>query len=427
MREYFWRNGRKNSQRGVALIIVALFLAAFIGFAALAVDLSHLFGVSNELHNAADAGALAGARFLYNDSGTSLNGGANQIGYDAARANRSEKVPVDVHWPGGNEGDVQRGHWSFATRTFTPNDSLTPFNLWEHATDELDADTDFINAVRVRTRREDTPAASFFARIFGYRNFIVRKEAVAYIGFAGTLQPWEVDQPIAICKQSLLDSEGEYNCNTGRMINSNTGSSTYNTGGWTSFNQPEPCNGAASASDVRPLICGSGNVGTLLFGSEMQTSGGQIDSDFQTLEQCWFSHTGTVPPATPQVPWNMTLPVIDCPDNNVRPCSTVVGAVNVDLLWIQVKSPGTGGAIPAPSAMLDPRPGGTNWVNNSPDETTRWNDFVDHFQLKNYLGQPAVWDQKSIYFLPSCTPHEPTGISGGENFGILAKVPVLVR
>jgi len=72
--------------------------------------------VRNELQNAADAGALAGARFLYNDEGTAVNTGANAIAWNAAKANQAlaitGAVSVDVNWPGGNAGDVQRGHWS---------------------------------------------------------------------------------------------------------------------------------------------------------------------------------------------------------------------------------------------------------------------------------------------------------------------------
>jgi hypothetical protein len=47
--------------------------------------------------------------------------------------------------------------------------------------------------------------------------------------------------------------------------------------------------------------------------------------------------------------------------------------------------------------------------------------------LKNVDGSQAPYDKKSIYFLPDCTPHELTGVSGGYNFGILAKIPVLVK
>ena len=104
-----------KSERGVSAVLIGIFLSLFIIFAALALDLSHLFVAQNELKNSADAGALAGARFLYNDDGTSVNTGANQIAYDAAIANISENVPVEVNWTDGENltGDVRRGHWSF--------------------------------------------------------------------------------------------------------------------------------------------------------------------------------------------------------------------------------------------------------------------------------------------------------------------------
>src|SRR3990172_7659467 len=104
--------------------------------------------------------------------------------------------PVEVHWSGGNTGDVVRGHWTFATRTFTPNDNDDYVPLWEVTPEELDANPNFVNAIRLRTRRENPPAASFFARIFGYENFLLSAEAIAYLGFAGTLgqersvNPW---------------------------------------------------------------------------------------------------------------------------------------------------------------------------------------------------------------------------------------------
>ena len=57
------------------------------------------------------------------------------------------------------------------TKTFTPNDSTAPVDLWNVTWEELDDNMDFINAVRVTTRREGTPAASFFAQILGYESF----------------------------------------------------------------------------------------------------------------------------------------------------------------------------------------------------------------------------------------------------------------
>jgi len=97
----------------------------------------------------------------------------------------------------------------------------------------------------------------------------------------------------------------------------------------------------------------------------------------------------------------------------------VRGAVTLNIVWIT-----DAGEDPsyssAPTQMED-------WISNSPDGQARWSNFVAHFKLQNADATPAPYAKKSIYFLPSCEPHEPRGVSGGENFGILAKIPVLVK
>ena len=414
-----------RNQRGAVAVIVGILIFVLVGFGALAVDISHLHVARNELQNAADAGALAGARVLYNDDGTAINEGANQEAYDAATANKSEGTAVEVDWSGGNDGEVQRGHWSFGLaaleRGFYDNDSTTPVELWDVSTADLDANPDFINAVKVVTRRttQGTPVASFFARIFGYENFELSAEAVAYIGFAGTLNPGDVDQPIAICRDSILDINDKYTCTVGRMINSGHDAGSNETGGWTSFNQEDdPCTGGTNAQEVKSLVCGDGNPEPIIFGEPMATNGGDIQSAFNDLIQCWEDETGKTQP------WELTLPVIDCGDaNNVGTCEVIVGAVELNIVWI------TGaGEDPqynnAPTQMGD-------WSNSDPDGAVRWKDFVSVFNLRNDDGTPdgtlAPYVKKSIYFLPDCDYHEPKGVSGGENFGILAKIPVLVQ
>jgi Flp pilus assembly protein TadG len=449
---------RQSGQRGATIVLVAVLLVVIVGFAALAIDLSHLFLVSNELHNAADAGALAGARVLYNDDG-SINTGANQEAYDAATANKAATpggaLAVDVNWTSGNTGDVQRGHWRFnpdgVGGEFTPSDSLTPINLAVYSTEDLNnmdgvnfTDTDntnpvFINAVWVKARRENTPAASFFARLFGYQNFALSKEAVAYIGFAGTLRPTDLDQPIGICKQAITDDDGNITCNTGRMFNSGGGTTT-NTAAWTNFSQP--CQ-TASASSMTPLICGSGNPDTVNLGVEMGTVGGVQASVYKPLRDCWLAAPVLKDwRGYPRERWTQILPVIDCPGNNVGPCSDVIGAVAVDFVWVKES-----GADPQwtdiPVQFEDWEC--SNWVaagqpqpansNNLLDATQRqqcWQEFASNFNLETADGT-SVGDltpsdlQRTMYFLPSCEPQEPAGITGGVNFGILAEVPVLVQ
>jgi Flp pilus assembly protein TadG len=54
----------QHRQRGAMLITMSLFFIMIIGFAALAVDVGHILVARNELQNAADAAALAGANCL---------------------------------------------------------------------------------------------------------------------------------------------------------------------------------------------------------------------------------------------------------------------------------------------------------------------------------------------------------------------------
>ena len=411
-----------DKERGATAVFVALVFLPLLFLTALAIDIGHLTVVDNELQNAADAGALAGARFLNIDN--QVNTGANQKAYDAAVANRSENSPVEVNWSGGNGGDVQRGHWSFADKTFTPNATTEPVDLWDVTEEELDANTDFINAVRVRTRREGTPAASFFARIFGYEGFGLQAEAVAYLGFAGTLTPFDVEQPIAICEESIL-LDGEYTCSVGRMINDSQDLSSNETGGWTNFNQDSSACSGTNSQEVSSLICGDGNPDILSLGRAMGVNNGQIQSAFNNFIACWTDRS-----ENRTRPWAITLPVISCPpdENNISTCADLVGAVRINVVWItETTDPHY---TNAPTQMAGIENVVSDWANSDPDGEVRWNSFVEHFNLRNQVGdtQPLVpYANKTIYFLPDCTDHEPAGVSGGGMYGIRAEIPVLVQ
>jgi hypothetical protein len=406
-----------KNQRGVISVIVALLIIVLVGAAAFAIDIGHLYAVRCELQNAADAGCLAAARFLYHEDGT-INEGVNQIGHDAALVNKSDHTPVEVHWSGGNEGDVERGHWNFATKTFTPNASTQPANLGGMSDEDLDNDPNFVNAVRVRTRRQDTPAASFLARVFGYESFSLSTEAIAYIGFAGTLAPGETDQPLAVCKESLLTS-GQYTCSIGRMITNHQIVSGQESGGWTDFNQDSPCLTGPNNQTVRSLICGGGNPDAIVIHQPIAMNGGYIQNAHGMLRGCWQVFTGETQP------WTLTLPVIECPENDVDMCASVVGAVTVKVVWITPWEDDPSYSW-APWQMENPRTG-TTWFSNDPNGQVRWNSFVQDFNLQKVDGSPAPYVRRGVYFLPDCESHQPKGRTGGGNFGILAKIPVLAK
>jgi hypothetical protein len=158
------------------------------------------------------------------------------------------------------------------------------------------------------------------------------------------------------------------------------------------------------------------------------------------LMECWKSQAAdnwgpgadpTVTDGIPDEPWTVAMPVVDCPGNNVGNCSTTKGAAIANIIWI----------LPKDNKIDDDAPykmGG--WTAPKNEETgewasgaERWDSFVRHFNLSTLDGDliTTLKDQgfwgKSIYFQPDCAYHPPIGGTGGENYGILAKYPVLVE
>lgn len=455
MKIWFIHRAGRQGERGAVAVFVAVTLIALIGFAALAVDVGHLYGVRNELHNAADAGSLAGAQAL---------NGATCDDLDVAAANTALKKIAEGNTT-GNEAvqlavvDPQKdpllpetysgpGHWSFATGEFTPSGNDKQLEGWENKPfSELDGEVDYINAVQVVTERPDTP--SFLAGILGFFDFSVRAKAVAYIGFAGTLYPTELDQPIAICKESITDSKtGGYICNMGRMLNSSTHLNTSETALWTDFSQP--CT-TATNPDMKDLTdnCIGNNPTEVTFGEGMGTTNGVQDNIFGNknkpgnLTECWIENADSADEdLIPDKFWPLVLPVIDCTCEDEGPgcedekptCKPLVGAVMVDVVWINYTNDPLAQMNDVPTKMED-------WsCDNTATRADRfacWKSFVKHFNLQNVIPPPdgvipdsyyeEMYRNNNIYFRSNCIPHEPKGTTGGENFGICARIPVLVQ
>lgn len=412
-----------HNQCGATIVFVALTLTVLIMFSALAVDVSHLYAVRNELQDSADAGALAGAAVLFKQSDGSLEDRTVilQEGARVAGANKTGNQFVDV-----NTDDVEIGHWSFTQKQFTPSDATTQTPTWqERPFADLDIDPAFINAVRVTAKRPDTP--SFLARIFSINEFQVGADAVAVRGFAGTLHPGEIDRPIAICKDSILKNDA-YSCNMGRMLNSGGNADTAMTAMWTNYTQ-DPCS-TASNSDMQDLtkICSASNSTSVTFGEGIGTQNGVQDNVFGFVTDCWLAAADSNGDGIPDKLWQLLLPVIECGVDNT--CAPLVGAVVVNVVWIIHQNDPNMELVPLTmedwSCSIAPA--------TEAERFSCWKEFVDNFKLQNVTGPPVsdadykeMYQKKNIFFLPDCTPHEPTGETGGENFGILARIPKLVE
>jgi hypothetical protein len=140
----------------------------------------------------------------------------------------------------------------------------------------------------------------------------------------------------------------------------------------------------------------------------------------------------------PIEPWTITLPVVDCPGNNPGPCSELVGVVTLDVLWIKQSSTDPHWQdIPLEmenwtySGLLD-KPDLTIDAMTDAERQEAWQEFTDAFQLHTAddtsVGDLTASDvQKTMFFRPDCSYHEPVGGTGGYNFGVLARIPVLVQ
>ena len=485
---------RKNQssrfkQKGASFILFALLGLLLIGVGGLGVDVGNLVVARQELRNAADAGALAGARCLYNDgksvpdcldTGTvgHVNVNANRIAYDAARANTARKNPqtgapalVEVNQYNTNIHDVQRGHWSWGRGTetnsmprgFTANSSTNPTSLQNKTSAELDDAPDFINAIKVTTRRQSIKIPAFLSSALNIQPFEHSVSAVAWIGFSKNLLPGDVDQPLAICKDKIL-SNNEYQCNVGRVIPENI-----ETAAWTNFEpaprQPTeddnscPGAGAGSANDLKNLIkqggsssgaCSPGNPNPIFFGDFVSLNNGAT-AGWGFFYDCWDQYTENADGSMNVRSWPITIPVIDC-TVGFENCRPIVGAANVEVLWIQDSPPNSSPdhlanehtcaevaelneaqrKRSAPCIMDD-------WPENADPplpadskDSARWDSFVNHFGIVLPNGESATvardgWSSGSIYLKPSCSLFEPAGDSGGENFGVLSKIPRLVE
>ena len=461
----------RTHQRGASIVLLPIMLVVLLGVGAFAVDLNNVLVKQTELQNAADAGALEGARVLYCADGrinyadnlcAAGQPSANNAASAAASANLSQRVAVEVL-------NADRGHWEFRSSktdatgierggVFTVNSTTTAADLLNSdgsfkSFQVVNNDPNEINAVRVITARQTTPIRSWFGRILGIDSYQGRASAVAYVGFAGKILPGEVDYPLAMCLDAVQDG-----CSVGRVIRDNA-----DTGGWTDFVQPCAsgeagctCGGAANANAVKDLVFGCGgdvNEEELFLGVEMNTNNGIGGTVPNVTYQCFTEESVKLEGETfagklneldadgdgfPDRPWQWLLPVIDCSISKPNGCNPLVGAVLVDVLWMfDENSKKLDDSAPQAMTRVDSQGVQVSWnyltavdvINKDlkSNGLERWQSFVNFFNLKEPDGiTPALPENKSIYYAPDCEPAGAFGGTGGANFGIRAAVPVLV-
>lgn len=180
-----------RNEQGVYAPMVAGSLLMFLAILGLTIDIGQALVAKNELHDTADAGALAGTRYLatlyqaipttqhamYTIPSTDATALINLVvavgNENTARGTAVEIVP----------SDVQIGRWTALTQTFTPG-PVTP------------------NAVRVLTRRDPAVGAggitTFFARAFNVSSMNVSAFATAALTGPSMTAPGELETPFGV-------------------------------------------------------------------------------------------------------------------------------------------------------------------------------------------------------------------------------------
>ena len=224
---------RRNSERGVTLIFVAVLLVVLIGFIALVVDVGKMYKVRGELQNASDAAAHAAA--------LSLDG--TRAGIAQARERAKEYAAMhDANRTGValTDADIIFGHWDTPTRTWTPL-----------GTDPMDALA--VNAVRVvdhRSQATGDPVVLHFAPLLGVSRANEHTDAIAIAG--GPMS--ECGFPMVVADCTLNQALGDGTCAHCMTYQDNNS----DTAGWTSFDA-----GSIGGPKIAALIrsaCFSGNT-----------------------------------------------------------------------------------------------------------------------------------------------------------------------
>ncbi|SFP44511.1 TadG family pilus assembly protein [Ralstonia sp. NFACC01] len=271
-------------QRGAIGLISPMLLVVFLSVGAIAVDVAHLYVVRNELQNAADAAALAGAAGLYPANPTPQWTNAVTKGTNAVQLNASDGTQLAT-------GTVVAGYWNLTgspagmqAQTITPGTNDVP-------------------GVQVTITRASGvnggAVKGWLTWVFGGGTADIRATAVAVMAAPGTANPGALF-PVALNK-CLFDLYWNYTTNQ-PLIDPSTGkpyvididasypasSPTCASGEWTGFG------GATDANTEKGLVT-SGNPTTVSIGDSINISTGVKTSVYNAI---------------PPLPYTVTMPVV---------------------------------------------------------------------------------------------------------------------
>ncbi len=306
---------RLNDQRGAAAVMVAIVMMALLGMTALALDVGHASVARNQLQNASDAAALAGARALgviYGGMSGSLTGYTLTSGDVAAISSAASVAGADNQAAGVTvtvlPTDISVGIWDSSTRTFTPTPVLP-------------------RAVRVTTRRDGTangPISTFLARIMGAMTVNVTAVATAQLNPAGTMAPGDMDAPFGISQFYF----SVYGCGDTIQFAPNVPGNPQTCAGWQAFDV-SPASASAMNGIVNGMINGTYTPPAAQAGSStLNFTNGNMASVWSNLVTLWQTKVAQ------NGAWIAQVPVYQGSDCSPTGPQTVIGFSTVQVTFV---------------------------------------------------------------------------------------------
>jgi hypothetical protein len=316
-----------RNESGASAVFVAVSLFMLLAMTGLVIDLGHLYVVRQELQNAADAGADAGAMALYwlgndtnaRDSKDLLNCAYAQLkATEVVSQNKSDGKNLSI-----SPADIDVGVWQY-------NPASNAWEFQELPCDPANAYT--INAVRVTTRRSNDwngPVNLWFGSFLGLDRVELTGQATAMLGWVRNLRPGR-GFPIAVGEDYVLP--------LGQKMPVTFKNDWSDTGCWHTFKHPYP-----DADYIEDLVTGDwrNNDGVdpqdldLKVGDNIMLKNGVATSVLkETANQFYNVHNGD---------WTVCLPVVNTTQFNQN--KEVRGFVAFEITEVDTKEKTVSGWI----------------------------------------------------------------------------------
>jgi Flp pilus assembly protein TadG len=329
-----------SEQKGAVAIMVAISSIILLGMAAFVIDFGYSWATTNELQNAADAGALAGARALGkfycpeeaapaepckdkadqdNTTIAEVETAIKDAVKDVVNQNKAANLSISIDVV----NDIEIGTWDGGAKVFTLN--ATP-----------------PDAVRVRTRRDATtngPIKTFLGNIFGVAEISLSKPATAALSGVSKVNPGALDVPFGVSAQR--------DCANPTVKLQDTKSSC---AGWTGFF------GATNENDLLKLIndmhAGTFDSPEIKIGDSLNWDGGVKAPLFGAFYQFWQDKCTLVGSTCT---WEVYVPVYadagSC--DNPNGAMPVVGFATMKITKVDCKGGGKKACLPGADNVIE--------------------------------------------------------------------------